>query len=98
LVGAVVAADVAAAVEETKSRPANELTSPAWRTVPVAKAAYPPAGALTGATGLAEPAPAPGVRIGASNDPASKASAARVDDTAMTAARPTVSRIRRDVP
>ena len=98
LVGAVVAAEVAAAVEETTSRPASEPTTPAWRTVPVAKAAYPPAGAAKGATPAAEPAPPTGARIGASSDPASRALAATVDDTAMAAAKPTASRMRLGLP
>src|SRR5205085_3521148 len=83
-VGEVVGAEVAAAVEETKSRPATAPTSPAWRTVPVAKAAYPPPGAAKGVTPAAPPVA--GARTGASSDPASRALAATVDDTAMTAA------------
>src|SRR5207248_7523084 len=98
-VGEVIGAEVAAAVEETKSRPATAPASPAWRTVPVAKAAYPPPGAENGATAPAGPgAPESGPSTGASSEPASSARAAVVDATAMTAATATARRARCALP
>jgi len=56
-----------------------------------------PARTDSGDTAPAGP-PVPADSSGASSEPASRACAASVDDTAMTAASPAARRIRRDFP